>query len=31
MFQIRWPDGYRCPKCGHNQFYCIGNCRHRNA
>jgi transposase-like protein len=21
LFQLKWPNGYRCPKCDHHQFY----------
>ena len=21
LFKIRWPDGFRCPRCGHGQYY----------
>jgi transposase-like protein len=21
LFKSRWPDGFTCPKCGHNQYY----------
>jgi len=21
LIQSRWPDGFRCPRCGHDQFY----------
>jgi transposase-like protein len=39
MFQIRWPEGYRCPKCGHAKFYYIATrklyeckaCRHQTS
>ncbi|WP_219637968.1 transposase [Cohnella sp. CFH 77786] len=23
LFQIKWPDGFRCPLCGHRQYYLI--------
>lgn len=23
LFQAKWPDGFRCPKCDHSQAYCI--------
>ncbi|MDP2982666.1 MAG: IS1595 family transposase [Candidatus Latescibacter sp.] len=37
--KIRWPDGYSCPKCGHNEAYFIEkrklfqckNCRHQTT
>lgn len=21
LYQMKWPDGFRCPKCGHNRAY----------
>lgn len=24
MFRIRWPDGFRCPRCGHNKACKLG-------
>jgi len=23
LFQIRWPNGFRCPKCGHDAYYVL--------
>ena len=23
LFKLRWPDGYRCPRCGNEQYYFI--------
>jgi transposase-like protein len=23
MFQVRWPNGFVCPKCGHNEYFDI--------
>jgi predicted RNA-binding Zn-ribbon protein involved in translation (DUF1610 family) len=23
LFSIRWPDGFCCPKCGHQEYYKI--------
>ena len=23
LFERRWPDGYKCPKCGHDEYYYI--------
>ena len=23
LFQVRWPDGFRCPRCKHNQYYSV--------
>ncbi|MHB1629498.1 MAG: transposase [Bacilli bacterium] len=23
LFRLRWPDGFRCPQCGHDRFYVI--------
>lgn len=39
LFQIRWPDGFRCPKCGHTEYYAISgrntlqckHCRHQTS
>ncbi len=39
LFQIRWPEGFQCPQCGHDQFYYIGtrklyecrDCRHQTS
>ena len=25
LYEQRWPDGYRCPKCGHNECFNIGS------
>jgi transposase-like protein len=25
IYQLRWPDGYICPRCGHIKFWPIGN------
>jgi transposase-like protein len=35
LFQIRWPNGFICPKCGHNEYYNIKSrhlyqCKHCN-
>jgi len=24
LFQMRWPGGYKCPRCGHDQYYVHG-------
>ena len=24
LFQMRWPEGYKCPRCGHERFYVHG-------
>lgn len=24
LFQLRWPDGFHCPKCGHNKSWPVG-------
>lgn len=24
LFEKRWPDGFKCPKCGHSEYYYIG-------
>ena len=34
LFTMRWPQGFRCPKCGHEHFYALQSrklyqCRHR--
>ena len=37
LFRSKWPSGYRCPKCNHDQYYFIGtrslyqccSCRHQ--
>ena len=26
LFKVRWPDGFRCPRCNHAQYYRV-NCR----
>jgi transposase-like protein len=27
FFKIRWPDGFRCPKCGHTEYFFLkGRC-----
>lgn len=37
LFSVRWPDGFRCPECGHNQYYKIADlfqctaCRHQTS
>lgn len=39
LFQARWPQGYRCPKCGHKQCYTLKSrllyqctqCRHQSS
>ena len=23
LFRLRWPEGFRCPQCGHSRFYLI--------
>ncbi len=23
LFAIRWPEGFRCPRCGHDRFYVV--------
>jgi len=34
LFRLRWPDGFRCPGCGHNKAWLtsrgILRCRHRD-
>ena len=37
LFKLRWPEGYRCPKCGHSRYsfhstrklYQCGECRYQ--
>ena len=37
LFQRKWPNGYKCPKCGHDRFYLLScrslfqcrNCHHQ--
>ena len=24
LYRLRWPDGFRCPKCGHGKAWPIG-------
>ncbi len=24
LFQLRWPNGFCCPRCGHGKAWCIG-------
>ncbi|WP_425387002.1 transposase [Alicyclobacillus herbarius] len=39
LFALRWPDGFRCPACGHDRYYKISNrllfqctaCRHQTS
>ncbi|SDP80583.1 Transposase zinc-ribbon domain-containing protein [Desulforhopalus singaporensis] len=39
LFKARWPDGYRCPKCSHEQYYYVQirrvfqchQCRHQHS
>ncbi len=39
LFKLRWPEGYRCPKCHHHQYYRIAtrrlyqckSCRHQTS
>jgi len=39
LFQIRWPEGFHCPRCGHQHFYYIDTrklyeckaCRHQTS
>jgi len=39
LFQIRWPNGFECPKCGHTAYYEIesrnivqcASCRHQTS
>lgn len=39
LFQIRWPNGFRCPKCQHESFYFLDSrklyqccaCRHQTS
>lgn len=39
LFEIRWPNGFECPKCGHTEYYEIEsrnifqctNCRHQTS
>jgi transposase-like protein len=26
LFRLRWPDGFRCPRCGHAKAWPIGKC-----
>ncbi|MBM4287526.1 MAG: transposase [Deltaproteobacteria bacterium] len=23
LFRIRWPEGFRCPRCGHDKFWAM--------
>ncbi|MFD2660772.1 transposase [Paenibacillus thailandensis] len=23
IYKLKWPDGFRCPRCGHHQAYSI--------
>ncbi len=25
LFKMRWPDGFTCPRCGHNHYYFLEN------
>ncbi len=25
LFKMRWPDGFKCPRCGHNHYYFLEN------
>lgn len=25
LFQIRWPDGFKCPRCQHNEVWTMGD------
>ena len=39
LFKMRWPDGFRCPRCNHNKYYLLRNrhlyqcreCRHQTS
>jgi transposase-like protein len=39
LFNLRWPQGFRCPKCGHDKYYFLGhrklyqcaNCKHQTS
>ena len=28
LFKMRWPNGFRCPKCGHEKYYLISTRNH---
>ena len=38
LAQLRWPDGFRCPRCGHSEAWCTARglhhceqCRHQSS
>ena len=31
LFQMRWPGGYNCPRCGHDHYYVHGPVTFMNA
>jgi hypothetical protein len=26
LFNIRWPNGFCCPECGHDEYYFLNDC-----